>query len=81
MHLDPGTVSRYLNGTVVAPAEFVDTVRVEAARALLEGGADSVELIAERVGLGSSETLRRLFLCALSVTPTAYRARFRTSQR
>jgi transcriptional regulator GlxA family with amidase domain len=63
------------------PAEFVDTVRVEAARALLEGGTDSVELIAGRVGLGSAETLRRLFLRTLSVTPTAYRARFRTSQR
>jgi transcriptional regulator GlxA family with amidase domain len=63
------------------PAEFVDTVRVEAARALLEGGADSVDLIARRVGLGSAETLRRLFLRAVSVTPTAYRARFRTSRR
>ncbi|GAA3435255.1 GlxA family transcriptional regulator [Kutzneria kofuensis] len=63
------------------PAEFVDTVRVEAARALLEGGTDSVDLIARRVGLGSAETLRRLFLRTLSVTPTAYRARFRTSQR
>ena len=63
------------------PAEFVDTVRVEAARALLEGGTDSVELVARRVGLGSAETLRRLFLRALSVTPTAYRARFRTSRR
>lgn len=63
------------------PAEYVDTVRVEAARALLESGTDPVDLIARRVGLGSAETLRRLFLRTLSVTPTAYRARFRTSQR
>ncbi|HTI20362.1 MAG TPA: GlxA family transcriptional regulator [Kutzneria sp.] len=63
------------------PAEYVDTVRVEAARALLEGGTDPVDLIARRVGLGSAETLRRLFLRTVSVTPTAYRARFRTSQR
>ncbi|WP_232241222.1 helix-turn-helix domain-containing protein [Kutzneria sp. 744] len=49
------------------PAEYVDTVRVEAARALLESGTDPVDLIARRVGLGSAETLRRLFLRTLSV--------------
>ncbi|REH54117.1 transcriptional regulator GlxA family with amidase domain [Kutzneria buriramensis] len=63
------------------PAEFVDSVRVEAARALLEGGSDAVDLVARRVGLGSAESLRRLFLRTLAVTPSAYRARFRTSRR
>jgi transcriptional regulator GlxA family with amidase domain len=63
------------------PAEFVDAVRVEAARALLEGGSDAVDLVARRVGLGSAESLRRLFLRTLAVTPSAYRARFRTSRR
>jgi transcriptional regulator GlxA family with amidase domain len=62
-------------------AEFVDAVRVEAARALLEGGSDAVDLVARRVGLGSAESLRRLFLRTLAVTPSAYRARFRTSRR
>ncbi|MFK4066655.1 FxSxx-COOH system tetratricopeptide repeat protein [Streptomyces sp. NPDC029674] len=33
-HYDPGTVSRYLNGTVVAPAEFVEQLLTDAAQAL-----------------------------------------------
>ncbi|WP_431042263.1 FxSxx-COOH system tetratricopeptide repeat protein [Streptomyces sp. P1-3] len=32
-YLDPGTVSRYLNGTVVAPATFVDQLIVDAGKA------------------------------------------------
>lgn len=45
-HYDPGTVSRYLNGTAVAPAEFVDRLLVDAAEAL--GRPISVE-VAQRV--------------------------------
>lgn len=33
-HYDPGTVSRYLNGTAVAPAEFIDRLLTDAAEAL-----------------------------------------------
>ncbi|MFI6090543.1 FxSxx-COOH system tetratricopeptide repeat protein [Streptomyces sp. NPDC051218] len=33
-HYDPGTVSRYLNGTAVAPAEFVERLLTDAAEAL-----------------------------------------------
>ncbi|MGW6271114.1 FxSxx-COOH system tetratricopeptide repeat protein [Streptomyces sp. NPDC055060] len=33
-HYDPGTVSRYLNGTAVAPAEFVERLLTDAAQAL-----------------------------------------------
>lgn len=34
IHHDPGTVSRYLNGTAVAPAEFVERLFTDAAEAL-----------------------------------------------
>lgn len=33
-HYDPGTVSRYLNGTAVAPAEFIERLLTDAAQAL-----------------------------------------------
>lgn len=44
MHYDAGTVSRYLNGTVVPPAEFVDQLLRQAAKAT--GRASSVEVTA-----------------------------------
>lgn len=60
------------------PAGYVERVRVEAARMLLEGGA-SVTGAAARSGLGSDETLRRAFARHFGVTPSAYLARFRTA--
>ncbi|MBO2451818.1 DJ-1/PfpI family protein [Actinomadura barringtoniae] len=62
------------------PAAFVESVRLEAAQSLLEGG-EPVTAAARRSGLGSDESLRRAFLRHLGVTPSAYRARFRTSAR
>ncbi|MER7789513.1 FxSxx-COOH system tetratricopeptide repeat protein [Streptomyces sp. NPDC097640] len=49
VHCDPGTVSRYLNGTVVAPAEFVDTLLTHAAKAT--GRLASPEVVAHVHGL------------------------------
>ncbi|MER6144783.1 FxSxx-COOH system tetratricopeptide repeat protein [Streptomyces sparsogenes] len=49
VHCDPSTVSRYLNGTVVAPAEFVDTLLTHAAKAT--GRPSSPEVVAHVHGL------------------------------
>ncbi|WP_280266071.1 GlxA family transcriptional regulator [Nocardia wallacei] len=62
------------------PAAFVESARVEAAQAMLESG-ESVTAAARRSGLGSDESLRRAFLRHLGITPSAYRARFRTTAR
>ncbi|WP_441245577.1 GlxA family transcriptional regulator [Kitasatospora sp. McL0602] len=58
------------------PSAYVELVRVEAARGLLEAG-ESVAGAARRSGLGSDETLRRAFLRHLGVLPSAYASRFR----
>ncbi|MEW9533767.1 GlxA family transcriptional regulator [Microbispora sp. NPDC049125] len=60
------------------PAAYVEIMRLEAARILLERG-ESVTTAARRSGLGSDETLRRVFARHLSTTPSAYAARFRTT--
>ncbi|MFD7897060.1 GlxA family transcriptional regulator [Streptomyces sp. NPDC059743] len=62
------------------PAVYVESVRLEAAKALLEAG-ETVTGTASRSGLGSDESLRRVFLRHLGVTPSTYRARFRTTAR
>ena len=68
---------RFSEETGTTPGVFVQRARVDAARTLLETTGDGLEVIAERCGMPSDETLRRLFLRHLSVTPGAYRARFR----
>jgi transcriptional regulator GlxA family with amidase domain len=65
--------------TGMTPGQYVESVRLEAARALLEGGGDSVEHIAQAAGFGSSESMRRAFQQMLGVAPSEYRARFRST--
>lgn len=60
------------------PARYVESVRVDLARAALDAG-HSVAESAQRAGFGSPETLRRVFISHLGVSPKAYRDRFRTT--
>jgi transcriptional regulator GlxA family with amidase domain len=62
------------------PAHHVEMVRVDFARAALDAGR-SVAESARLAGFGSTETLRRVFLTHLGITPRAYRERFRTASR
>ncbi|QSQ24590.1 DJ-1/PfpI family protein [Pyxidicoccus parkwayensis] len=62
------------------PARFVEQVRVEAARRALEDTTDGVDAIADRLGFGTSESMRRAFTRMLHISPTAYRERFRAAE-
>lgn len=62
-----------------SPSRFVERTRVEAARRELETTGDTHDVVAARCGLGSAETLRRVFQRHLAVSPDAYRRRFRTA--
>ncbi|MET0284364.1 MAG: GlxA family transcriptional regulator [Polyangiales bacterium] len=66
--------------TGTSPAAYVERVRVETARRLLETSARSVEQIAEQAGFGTPEALRRAFARRLSLSPREYRARFGTTK-
>jgi transcriptional regulator GlxA family with amidase domain len=61
----------------VPPGEYVERVRIEAARRALAAGDDPVEVVARRCGFGTAETLRRAFHRHLNVAPSDYRDRFR----
>ncbi|WP_118976429.1 GlxA family transcriptional regulator [Taibaiella koreensis] len=61
------------------PAKFVEKLRVEAARKLLEDTDMPLERIAELCGLGSHVSMRRTFLRHLMTTPSDYRRAFRTA--
>jgi len=60
------------------PARYVELVRIDFARTALEAGQTVAET-ARVAGFGSTETLRRVFLNHLGITPKAYRDRFRTT--
>jgi transcriptional regulator GlxA family with amidase domain len=61
------------------PAAYVEGLRVERARALLEDGAPSLDGVALSAGFASAEVLRRAFHRRVGVSPADYRARFRTA--
>ncbi|CBG68473.1 MULTISPECIES: GlxA family transcriptional regulator [Streptomyces] len=63
--------------TGTTPGRYVDRVRLEHARRLLEDTADGVEEISRACGYGTSEAMRRAFVKALGTSPAEYRRRFR----
>ncbi|WP_442790057.1 GlxA family transcriptional regulator [Nocardia sp. CDC160] len=63
----------------MSPGQYLERVRIEAAKAQLTTGSDGVATIARRCGFGSEESMRRIFQKAMGVTPSDYRQRFRTA--
>lgn len=63
--------------TGMTPGRYVDRVRLEHARRLLEDTADGVEEISRACGYGTPEAMRRAFLRTLGAAPAEYRRRFR----
>jgi transcriptional regulator GlxA family with amidase domain len=79
--MSPRNFARFFRReTGITPAAYVEELRVERARQLLEDGGDPVELVSKQCGFGSPETMRRAFARRLGVAPAAYRARFRRPQ-
>lgn len=63
--------------TGTTPAAFVEALRVEAARRLLETSDGTVAAIAAAVGMRHGETLHRAFQRRVGTTPNRYRQHFR----
>ncbi|MET9727761.1 GlxA family transcriptional regulator [Streptomyces zaomyceticus] len=62
--------------TGTTPGRYVDRVRIEHARRLLEETSRGVEEVARAAGYGTSEAMRRAFTKALGTAPADYRRRF-----
>lgn len=63
----------------MTPGRFVERVRVEAARRLLEETSRGIPEVVIASGFGSQETMRVAFRRALGVSPKGYRSRFCTT--
>ncbi|MEU9146513.1 GlxA family transcriptional regulator [Streptomyces sp. NPDC048349] len=62
--------------TGVTPGRYVERVRVEHARRLLEESREGIAQISRACGYGTPEALRRAFVKALGQPPAEYRRRF-----
>lgn len=56
-----------------SPARYVDRVRVEAARSILETEMVGLDVVARRCGYHTTESLRRAFQRRMGLSPGAYR--------
>jgi len=75
--MSPRTFARaFRRETGTTPAVFVEALRVEAARRLLETTDLTVAAVAARVGMKHAETLHRAFHRRLGTTPDRYRQHF-----
>jgi transcriptional regulator GlxA family with amidase domain len=63
------------------PLEYLQAVRLEAARTLLEAGDMTVQSIAAQVGYSDASSFSRLFGQVVGLSPGAYRRRFQMAGR
>jgi transcriptional regulator GlxA family with amidase domain len=77
VHMSPRNFARVFRDEVgQTPARFVERVRVDAARRLLEESEVCLERVARECGFGGADSMRRAFLRVLRVAPSEYRGRF-----
>lgn len=67
---------RFRNVLGMTPLEYLQALRVEVAKCLLEEGRTKLDDISERVGYGDTGTFRQLFKRMTGVSPREYRGMF-----
>ncbi len=63
----------------MSPSQYVEEMRIETVRRKLERSMQSMEEIAQACGFSSADVMGRSFMRLVKITPTEYRARFRSS--
>jgi len=73
------TLIRRFNFTIkLTPLAYLQNLRIDAARTLLESADVGSEQLAQRVGYSNVSSFVRLFRQRVGVTPTVYRSRFQS---
>jgi transcriptional regulator GlxA family with amidase domain len=67
---------RFRKATGEAPSTYLQRLRVEKAKRLLETTNDTVEQIADKVGYEDSRSFRRLFYKYTALSPKSYRMKY-----
>jgi transcriptional regulator GlxA family with amidase domain len=78
IQLSPRHFARKFKATLgLTPSDFVEGLRLDEARWLLENGDDPVNDLAQTVGYKGDDTFRRAFERRYGIAPAEYRRRFR----
>jgi transcriptional regulator GlxA family with amidase domain len=73
-HLSPRQFSRAFRAeTGQSPAKAIESLRLEAARVMMEEGRHPIEVVARETGFASRERMRRAFLRAYGQPPQVMR--------
>jgi transcriptional regulator GlxA family with amidase domain len=67
---------RFRSSTGYQPIEYVQGLRIEAAKQLLESEPTAIEEIGNRVGYEDPTSFRRIFKRNVGITPALYRKKF-----
>jgi AraC family transcriptional activator FtrA len=67
---------RFRSATGMSPMDWVTRMRLDQAREFLESTRLSIDIIAQRTGMGTATTLRHHFRRKVGVSPIDYRKRF-----
>lgn len=67
---------RFKLATGMTPMEYIQTLRIEEAKHLLETTAGPIEAVAEEVGYDDAAFFSRLFKRSVNLSPAQYRRRF-----
>lgn len=71
-------IRRFKKAVNQTPASYIQRLRVDEAKRLLETTAFSIEQIVEQVGYEDVSSFRKLFIQTTSLSPRAYRQKFNT---
>ena len=71
----------FVAATGLTPLDYVQALRLEEAKQMLETGDQAVEAIANEVGYEDASFFGRLFRRKVGLTPAQYRLRFGSLRR
>ncbi len=69
---------RFASATGYAPLDYVQSLRIEEAKQMLETTDDAIDDIASTVGYDEPNSFRRLFKRTTGIAPHQYRVRFKS---
>ncbi len=69
-------IRRFKAATGLLPGGYVQLLRVTAAKAMLEQGATSIQVVGSRIGYADVAFFRSIFKRHVGMTPAGYRAQF-----
>jgi AraC-like DNA-binding protein len=69
-------IRRFKNATSLNPIEFIQKIKVEAAKKALEAGETNIATVTYSVGYNDLKTFRTVFKKITGLTPIEYRNRY-----